>query len=112
MIARIALCAALALSLTACGNRPVISSPPARCSSLIPDGWSEGVEATPVPDNAPALAQLIGRPLTAEAAAQIIAPWASAYLMMGSQLQKANGRTADTVQIVQRCEEMVNAARD
>ncbi len=96
---RIALCAALALTLTGCISRPVVTSPPARCASLVPPSWAEGVEATPVPDTSDL--SLLDQ----------LKAWAGAYVAMGGQLQKANGRTADAVQIVQRCEEMVNEAR-
>lgn len=68
----------------------------------------EGVEATPVPANAPVT---LGAPLTAALVAQIVAPWASAYVGMSGQLEKANGRTADAIDIVKRCETLVNAAR-
>jgi len=37
--------------------------------------------------------------------------WASAYVGMSGQLEKANGRTTDAIGIVERCETMVNAAR-
>lgn len=94
-------CTVLALALTGCGiiSRPVVSMPPARCASLVPSSWSEGVDATPVPDTAG---------LTALEAIQA---WAGAYVGMSAQLEKANGRTSDTVEIVSRCEELVNAAR-
>ena len=106
-------CAALALSLTGCGliSRPVVSQPPARCASLIPATWSEGVEAAPVPQNDPRVGGWIGQALTDAMVAAIVAPWASAYVEQDGQLAKANGRTADTVAIVRQCEEMVNSAR-
>jgi len=37
--------------------------------------------------------------------------WAAAYVASEGQLAKANGRTADAIGIMQRCEAMVNAAR-
>jgi len=108
---RITLCAVLALTLTGCITRPIVQTPPARCASLIPQSWATGVEAAPVPDNASGLAEWIGKPLTAAVAAAIIAPWASGYVAMSGQLEKSNGRTADTVSIVTQCEELVNEAR-
>lgn len=96
---RALIAAALALALTGCISRPIVSTPPARCASLIPDSWSEGVEAAPVPDTAQLT--LLDQ----------VKAWASAYVAMGGQLEKANGRTADTVTIVQRCETLVNEAR-
>lgn len=98
---RTALTALLALSLTGCGiiSRPVVTTPPARCASLIPDSWSEGVEAAPVPDTAGLT------PLE-----QIMA-WAAAYAAADGQLAKANGRQKDTVDIFSNCEKLVNDAR-
>lgn len=52
-----------------------------------------------------------GVPLTNAVIAAIIGPWASAYVGMSGQLEKANGRTADTIGIVATCERMVNEAR-
>lgn len=88
--------------------RPIVQTPPAACSRLIPNGWTQGVEASPVPQNA---AVPVGTPLTAALAASIVAPWASAYVAMSAALDKANGRTADTVAIVTECEKQANAAR-
>lgn len=98
---RIATCAVLAISLTGCGliSRPVVTIPPARCASLIPDSWAEGVEAAPVPDTADL--SLLDQ----------VKAWAGAYVEQGGQLAKANGRTADTIEITRRCEELVNSAR-
>ena len=53
----------------------------------------------------------IGKPLTDAMAAAIVAPWASWGVAQTGQLDKANGRTADTVWIIQQCEARVNAAR-
>lgn len=98
---RLLTCAVLALSLTGCGiiSRPVVSTPPARCASLIPDSWSEGVEAAPVPDTANL--SLLDQ----------VKAWAGAYMAQGGQLAKANGRTVDTIKIGVKCEELVNASR-
>jgi len=98
---RTIVCISLALALTGCGwfKDTIVSTPPARCSALIPDSWSDGVEAAPVPDTVD-----LG-PF------EQVKAWASAYVAQGGQLAKANGRTADTVHIVQRCEELINAAR-
>lgn len=97
-----------ALALAGCINRPVVSTPPADCASLVPAGWHDGVEAAPVPENAPVQ---LGQPLTAATVAAIIGPWASAYVVMSGMLEKANGRTADAIDIVKRCETLVNKAR-
>ena len=93
-------CATMALTITACGPQVVVSTPPARCASLVPAGWSEGVEAAPAPET-----RGLTDPLAREQA------WAGAYVAQDGQLRKANGRTADAIEIFARCEEMVNAAR-
>ena len=94
-LASILLCAAL----SGCISRPVVSVPPARCASLIPASWAEGVEAEPIPDTS-GLSEF-----------EQIKAWAKAYIGMGGQLEKANGRTADTVAIIARCETLMNEAR-
>ena len=85
-----------------------MTTPPATCVKLIPDEWSQGVKAAPVPDNA---AVTLGTPLTAALAVQIAGPWGGAYVQMSAQVEKANGRTADTIEIMRRCEAMINEAR-
>jgi len=57
------------------------------------------------------MADMLGKPLTPAMAAAIIGPWAGAYVGMSGQLDKANGRTADTISIVGVCESQANAAR-
>lgn len=84
--------------------------PPASCSKIVPDSWREGVEAAPIPDNTP-IAEWLGKPLTQVMAAAILAPWAAGYTAMSGQLEKANGRTVDTIDIIVRCETLVNDAR-
>lgn len=95
LLATVVLCA----GLSGCISRPVVSVPPARCASLIPASWAEGVDAEPVPDT------------SGMSAIDQIKAWATAYVGMGGQLEKANGRTADTVAIIARCETLMNEAR-
>jgi hypothetical protein len=101
----------LVAALAGCISRPVVSIPPASCARLIPVEWAEGVEAAPIPANEPQIPEWLGKPLTAPMLAAIVAPWAAGYVAMSGQLTKANGRTADAMTIMTRCEEMVNAAR-
>lgn len=97
------------LSLTACaGKTPIVSTPPAACAKLIPKGYSEPLPAASIPTP---FAATLGVILTAELAAQIVAPWAKAYVETSGTLEKANGRTADSINIVKSCEDRVNAAR-
>jgi hypothetical protein len=57
------------------------------------------------------MTEWLGKPLTAATAAAIVAPWAAGYVAMSGQLDKANGRTGDAIEIVTDCEALVNAAR-
>lgn len=104
--------AMLALALVGCAGKvePIVSTPPAACSKLIPPGWQEGIDAAPVPQNTD-ISEWLGKPLTAAMAAAIVAPWATAYLLISGALEKANGRTADTSEIMTNCEALVNSAR-
>jgi hypothetical protein len=79
-----------ALTLAACGPRPIVSVPPAACAKLLPADWTQGVPAEPIPADD---------------------DWASAYVGQTGQLAKANGRLSDAIGIFSRCEAMVNAAR-
>ena len=99
------------LSLMACARSPsIVTIPPAACSKLTPQNWKQGVEAAPVPKNTD-ISEWLGKPLTLAIAAAIIAPWAQGYVMQDAQLEKANGRTADSIAITEECERQVNAAR-
>lgn len=84
--------------------------PPAQCSKLIPQGWKQGVEAAPVPKNID-VAEWLGKPLTMAMAAAIAASWAAGYFAQDGQIDKSNGRTADSIAIMEECERQVNAAR-
>jgi hypothetical protein len=53
----------------------------------------------------------IGLPLTESMVAAIVAPWAQAYVGSDGQVDKANGRTADTISIIVECERLQNEAR-
>ena len=72
--------------------------PPAKCAGLVPVEWSQGVKPVTLPD-------------TGADALDAARAWAAAFVAQTGQLEKANGRTADTIAIMQRCEDMVNAAR-
>jgi len=54
---------------------------------------------------------MLGAPLTAALVAQIIGPWAAAYVTTSGALETANERTARSIEIVKRCEALANAAR-
>lgn len=65
---------------------PIVATPSA-CSSLIPDSWSAGVEAAPLPDGT------------------TVGDWIAFGDAQTGRLDVANGRQADTLAIIARCEE-------
>lgn len=101
----------IALALGACsGPRPIVSTPPAACSALLPKSWSVGVEAEPIPTS-PDISSMLGKPLTDVMAAYIAAPFAQAYAGADAKLAVANGRTSDAILVFANCETQVNSAR-
>lgn len=82
----ILLSAALAGALSACASQPVISRPASACSTLVPDAWRQGVPSADLP------------------AQDAVGPWIAFGDAQTGQLDKANGRTADTITIVEKCE--------
>lgn len=60
---------------------------------MVPEAWRAPVEAIPLP-----AFEIVGDALTA-------------FVAQTGQLDKANGRTADTIFIVENCEKLVNGAR-
>lgn len=98
------------LAVTACGPRPIVSTPPASCASIVPPSWAAGVDAEPIPVT-PDLTAYLNKPLTDAIAAYIAAPYAQAYAGADMRLSQANGRTEDAIAIVRECERAVNAAR-
>ena len=74
------------LLLSGCVSSPPIISSASACSSLIPDSWRTAVEGAPLP-----LGGTVG-------------DWVAFGDAQTSQLDKANGRTVDTIGIVERCE--------
>jgi len=85
------------LALPGCVGGTLIAASPSACSTLIPDSWRVSVEGAPLP-----LGGTVG-------------DWVAFGDAQTAQLDKANGRTADTIGIVQRCEQRdasaVKAAR-
>lgn len=78
------LCATLALP--ACVGAPVIATTPAACSSLIPASWRLGVEGAELPGG------------------NTVGDWIAFADAQTGRLDVANGRTADTLAIIERCE--------
>lgn len=78
--------------LPGCVSAPPIRAIPAACSSLLPETWAQGVPGAPLP---------VG---------DMIGDWIAFGDAQTAQLDKANGRTADAIGIVSRCEERDRAA--
>ena len=82
------------LALPGCVAAPPIVATPAACSSLLPSQWKDGVAGAPLP------------------AGNEVGDWISFGDAQTAQLDKANGRTADAIGIVERCEARDAAAID
>ena len=71
----------------ACASSPVVLTPAAPCSTLIPAGWTEGVPSAPLPSQ--------------EAGER---GWMAFGVEQTGKLRTANGRTSDVIGIVRACE--------
>lgn len=67
---------------------------PSACSTLIPDSWRLGVEGAVLP------------------AGDTVGDWIAFADAQTGKLDMANGRTADSIAIVERCEERDRRAVD
>ena len=78
-------------AVAGCVQSPPIFAANTPCSSLVPADWRRGVEHAPTP---------------AEVTATLdqLKAWIGFGTAEAGQLEKANGRTADTIGIVERCE--------
>jgi len=87
-------CAALGaiLALGGCAGSPVIVATPSACSTLIPDSWRQPVSGADLPDG------------------NTVGDWVAFGDAQTAQLDKANGRTVDSLAIISRCEERDRAA--
>lgn len=70
-----------------------MSTPPARCTELIPESWKKGVGSIPLPGF--------------EDVGEIV----TAFIAQSGQVEKADARTADTIHIYETCERLQNEAR-
>lgn len=82
---------AFAVLLTAC-TAPAVLSTPNSCVTLIPETWRAGVPGVPLPSN------------------DTIGEWIAFGDGQTGKLDVANGRTADTIGIIERCEARDSAA--
>jgi hypothetical protein len=74
------------LGSTACAGGPSILATPGVCSALLPDSWRRPVPGAPLPTG------------------DTVGDWIAFGDAQTGQLDKANGRTADAIGIVERCE--------
>ena len=78
----------LALASTACASGPpIVTASAADCAGLLPASWKAGVPGAPLPPD--------------EANA---GDWIAFADAQTGRLDQANGRTADAITIVERCE--------
>jgi hypothetical protein len=75
------------LGCAACVGAPVIVATPSACSTLIPDSWHKPVEGVDLPDG------------------NTVGDWIAFGDAQTGRLDVANGRTADSLAIIARCEE-------
>lgn len=76
--------------MLACGacvsGPPIVTAEGVSCSSLLPEEWKTGVAGADLPDG------------------NVLADWIVFGDQQTGKLDQANGRTKDTIEIVQRCE--------
>lgn len=78
----------LALALTACaGGPPIVTASAADCAGLLPASWKAGVSGAELPPEAAS-----------------VGDWIAFGDAQTGRLDLANGRTADAIAIVERCE--------
>jgi hypothetical protein len=75
-----------ALLLSGCSSTPVINAPSSSCVTLVPAEWRAGVPGAPLPDG------------------DTVGDWIAFGDAQTGKLDQANGRTRDTIGIVERCE--------
>lgn len=85
-------CLTLGAGLCACAGPTLVVRPANDCSTLVPDGWRMSVPGADVPTM------------------NTVGDWIAFGDAQTGQLDKANGRTADTITIVEKCEARDNAA--
>lgn len=85
MLRSILLLAMPVFALSACAP-PIVTASAAGCSQLVPDSWKAGVAGAPIPDG------------------NTVGDWISFGDAQTGKLDQANGRTADAIGIVERCE--------
>jgi hypothetical protein len=80
------------LAVPACAGAPPIVASPSACSTLIPDSWRAPVPGAELPKG------------------DTVGEWVAFADAQTGQLDKANGRTGDAIDIIERCERRDAAA--
>ncbi len=75
------------IALTGCVGAPVIQSTPSQCSELLPASWRTPVAGADLPEG------------------NTVGDWIAFGDAQTGKLDVANGRTLDTIGIIERCEE-------
>lgn len=105
---RLMLAGSLMLAVAACAGSPVIVASPSACSTLLPSEWRRGVEHAPTPEAAPAKpadqSGVIAWTLNE------LKKWTGFGVDEASRVDQANGRTVDSIGIIERCEARDKAA--
>ncbi len=83
---RLSILMPLLLACAACAGAPPIAAIPSACSTLIPGSWHDPVPGAPLPDG------------------RTVGDWIAFGDAQTAQLDKANGRTGDALDIISRCE--------
>lgn len=100
---RLTLVASLMLAVAGCAGSPVIVATPSACSELLPAEWEKGVGHATSPDAAPAKptdqSGLLAWTLNE------LKKWTGFAVEEAAHVDMADGRTADSIGIVRRCEE-------
>ena len=73
-------------ALTGCASAPPIIATRAACHTLLPTEWQSGVPGAPLPEG------------------RTVGDWIAFGDAQTGQLDKANGRYADAIGIIERCE--------
>lgn len=89
----------------------VVRSDVTPCSALLPKQWAEGVSDDPDPVEHAPLPAGAGLQAMYDDAIQALKEWTGFAVAQTKNLRAANGRTADAIGLVERCEARDAAAK-
>lgn len=92
----------LMLAVAGCAHSPVIVASPSACADLLPKEWEAGVAHTDIPDAAPP--KPADQPGIIAWTLDQLKVWTGFGVSEANKVDQANGRTADAIGIVRRCE--------